>query len=317
MTKILVTGASGFVGSTFMQRFAAHDDLELFGVARRAMPWSNYAQVDLAQGLNIDFKPDVVVHAAAHVSPWGTEQEYHRKNVTATQEVIRFCEQNECPRLIYLSSSSVFYRDEPQFNITEDSPIGPEFISWYAASKYAGEQLVSNYQGEHVILRPRAVFGPGDTVLFPRILRAAQKNRLALLTGEGQPAVGDFIYIETLCDYILTAAVKPGLHGAYNLTNAETVEFQSLLLTILDRLGLPRPTRRLKVTTAMRIAGWLERLYRVLHLSGEPPVTRYSISVFAHSKTFDPSRMLRDLGPPSISLSEGIDRFVTWQRQHA
>ncbi len=68
----------------------------------------------------------------------------------------------------------MFYRDGHQFNLTEASPIGPDFVNTYAATKYAGECLLRAYSGEHVILRPRAVFGPGDTVLFPRVLTAAQ-----------------------------------------------------------------------------------------------------------------------------------------------
>jgi len=317
MTKILITGASGFVGKAFMQRFADHADIDLYGVARRDMPWPNYKSVDLSKGLDIDFVPDVVIHAAAHVSPWGSKQEYRDKNVVATQNVIEFCGCNGRPRLIYLSSSSVYYTDEPQFDLKEDNPIGPDFINEYSASKYAGEKLVEAYDGSHVILRPRAIFGPGDTVLFPRLLVAAKKGRLPLFDSGGDPAIGDLIYIETLCDYLLIAALNTDITGAYNLTNAEAVEFQSLLLSVLERLDLPKPTRHFKVSTAMKLAGALEWIYTTLHITKEPPLTRYGVSVLANSKTFDVTRMLNDFGPPSVSLSEGVDRFVEWQKQNA
>jgi 2-alkyl-3-oxoalkanoate reductase len=87
-----------------------------------------------------------------------------------------------------------------------------------------------------------------------------------------------------------------------------------LLLDVLTRLGLPQPTRRMQVSTAMRLAGGLEWLYRTLHLRGEPPITRFGVGVFAYSKTFDVSRALADLGQPSVTLAEGVDRFVAWQR---
>ena len=60
-----------------------------------------------------------------------------------------------------------------------------------------------------MILRPRAVFGPGDTVLFPRVLTAARKGRLPLLVSDGPPPQGDVIYIDNLCHYMLQAATRP------------------------------------------------------------------------------------------------------------
>ena len=316
VTRILVTGASGFVGGAFMQRFSARNDLALWGVARRPMQWQNYTQVDLSEGLDIAFTPDVVVHAAAHVSPWGSAKTYREKNVLATQSVVDFCRRRGLPRLVYLSSSSVFYRDEPQLNLTEDSPIGPDFINDYSASKYAGEVCVGTYEGESVILRPRAIFGPGDTVLFPRILQAAKRGRLPLIQSGTTPAIGDLIYIDTLSDYILKAALKPNLLPAYNLTNAETVEFQSLLIQVLKALDLPVPTRTVSAKTLMLVAGVIEFIYKCLGVEQEPPLTRYGVSVLAHSKTFNVKRMLADLGPPTVSIEAGIAQFIQWQRTH-
>jgi 2-alkyl-3-oxoalkanoate reductase len=311
--KILVTGASGFVGGAFMRRFAARPDVTLLGVARRALPLDNYRRVDLSRPFDLDYQPDVVIHAAALASPWARRQDYERHNVQATRNVIAFCEAQGRPRLLYVSSGSVFYRNEHQFELTESSPVGPDFVNDYAATKYAGEQLVRRYAGEAVILRPRAVFGPGDTVLFPRILLAARRNRLPLLIPEGEPARGDLIYIDSLCDYLLAAASRPTVSGAYNLTNAEPVEIQSFLIEALARLGLPPPRRRVRVATAMHVAALSEFAHRLLRLPGEPPVTRFGVGVLAWSKTFDVSLALRDFGPPSVSVRNGLQCFVEWQ----
>lgn len=312
--RILVTGASGFVGGAFMRRFARHPDLELFGTARRPMNMPNYTRMDLSQPFELALNPDVVIHAAARASPWGTAREFQAQNVEATRHVIEFCERHGHPRLIYISSSSVFYREEHQLKMTESSPIGPKFVNDYAATKYAGEVLLKAYAGQKVVLRPRAVFGPGDTVLFPRVLAAARKGQLPLFIGQECPVIGDLIYIDTLCDYILAAAIAPGIAGSYNLTNAQPVELQHLLLQVLQRLGLQAPTRRVKVATALRAASVAEWMYRLLHLPGEPPLTRFGVGVFAYSKTFDVTHALADLGPPSMTLDEGVDRFIHWQR---
>nr|MDU9046804.1 NAD(P)-dependent oxidoreductase [Candidatus Electrothrix aestuarii] len=315
--KILVTGASGFVGRSFMQQFAARKDVQLLGIARRPLSMPNYLSVDLTQGLDIPFQPDVVIHAAAHVSPWGRKKAFSAHNVFATEQVIHFCKRNNLPRLVYLSSSSVFYQDKPQFDLTEESQIGPEFINEYAASKYEGEKRVRQYRGESVILRPRAVFGPGDTVLLPRILAAAEKGRLPILDSQAGAVIGDLIYIDSLCEYMLKAALDNNISGEYNLTNAEPVEMHSLLLDVLSRLGLPAPKRHIKVSTAMTLATVLENIYKFLGIAKEPPITRYGISVLAHSKTFNVEKMLRDFGPPSVSMREGVERYIQWKMQDA
>jgi nucleoside-diphosphate-sugar epimerase len=326
--NILVTGASGFVGSSFMRQFADVPGLRLFGLGRRPLPdkaaepdtpldKNNYRSVDLSQtqDLGLPVAADVVIHAAARAAPWGSITAFRRDNVEATRNVVAYCEmQRPRPRLVYISSSSVFYRNGHQLGLTEESPIGPDFINTYAATKYAGECLVRAYRGEHVILRPRAVFGPGDTVLFPRVLAAARKGRLPLLVSDGPPPIGDLMYIDNLCHYMLKAASCRSLkHDAYNLTNAEPVPIHDFLLDVLRRLQLPVPSRRLSVTTAMRAAWWTECLYRWLRLPGEPPITKFGVNVFAYSKTFDVSRSLEAFGPPPVGVKEGLRRFVQWQ----
>lgn len=313
--KILVTGASGFVGGAYFRRFCDRPGLVLHGVGRRSLLMPGYTAIDLSRPFDLDFDPDVVVHAAARASPWGTRAEYHRQNVDATRHVIDYCRRHGMPRLVYVSSSSVFYRDGHQLGITEESPIGPRFVNDYAATKHAGERLAAAYPGEWCIVRPRAVFGPGDTVLFPRILEAARRGRLPLIDNGGAPAVGDLIYIDTLCDYLHAAATSPQAPGqAFNLTNNEPVAILPFLFDVFDRLGVPRPTRKVSLRMAMLAARGGEAIYRVLRLTGEPPVTRFGVGVFAWSKTFDVSRAIAAFGPPSTSLEHGVERFVEWQR---
>jgi nucleoside-diphosphate-sugar epimerase len=312
--NLLVTGASGFVGGKLVARARERGGWSVHGIGRRVLADPDYTAVDLTSPFDLSFAPDVVVHAAARSSPWGTWREFVQQNVDATRHVIDFCERRGRPRLVYISSSSVFYRPEHQFNLTEASPIGPRFVNHYAATKAAGEALVREYRGSWVILRPRAVFGPGDTVLFPRILKAARQGKLPQFATDGPPATGDLIYIDALTDYILRACAGPSIAGDFNLTNAEPVEIVGFLGGVFDQLGVPRPTRRIHVRTALRVAGVLEALHRVLPFLGEPPITRFGVSVFAWSKTFDVRKALTHLGPPSISLTDGVDAFVRWQK---
>ncbi len=310
--KLLVTGASGFVGGAVVRRARALGH-EVLGCGRRALPTDpGYRSVDLRRPLDLDFVPEVVIHAAARSSPWGRERDFLADNVNATRHVLDFCAARDHPHLVYISTGAVLYRPAHQLGMTEETPVPDRFVNTYARTKHHAELLVADYAGPSCILRPRAVFGPGDTVVFPRILRALRRGRLPVLQSAG-PVVGDLIYIDTLADYIVRAAARRAT-GLYHLTNAEPVEIYAFLGQLCAALGLPPPRRTVPAARALRAARAVEFLYRLLPFLGEPPVTAFGVGVLAYSKTFDVARALRDLGPPSVSVAEGLARFIAWQR---
>jgi len=312
--RILVTGASGFVGGALLRRLADVPGVEALGVARRPLPLPHYAALDLSQPFELPFRPDVVVHAAARVAPWGSPAQFRQQNVDTTAQVIDFCRRAGHPRLLLVSSTAVFYREAHQYDLDEDSPIGPAFLNEYARSKAAAERLLAGYEGPSCILRPRAVFGPGDTVLLPRLLAAARRGGVPLLVSPGGPPQMDLIHIDTLVEYLLRAAQAPQLGPAYNLTSAQPVDLHALLQRLLAALQLPPPHRRLPTALALRAASVVEAGWRALRLRSEPPITRFGVAAFAYSKTFNPQRMLADLGPPRVSMEDGIERFIDEQR---
>jgi nucleoside-diphosphate-sugar epimerase len=318
--RLLVTGASGFVGGRLVE-MARAEGHEVFGIGRRRLDRDDYASVDLGRVAVADlpelpWQPDAVIHCAARATPYARRADYERDNVVATRTVLDWCARLGEPRLVHVSSSSVLYRDGDQLDLTEDTPLPADFANDYARTKASSERIVGTYGGSWVIARPRAVFGPGDTVLFPRIIAAAKAGRVPRLTGRTEPAVGDLIYVDNLADHLLQLARRPELTGVYHLTNAEPVEIQAMLLDVIARLGFDPPSREVSLTTAMRAATVLERTWRLLRLPGEPPITPYGVGVLSWSKTFVPDLMLRDLGAPKVSVAEGVDRFVAWQREN-
>lgn len=311
--KILVTGASGFIGGSFCHRFAKSQDVEIRGIGRRDSGLPGYSRADLTQPLRLGWQPDLVIHAAARAATWGSLEEFRRQNVLATTHVRDFCVEQGVGRLIYLSSSSVYYRHEDQLGLTEDSPVGPVFLSHYAQTKHEGEQVVRDFPGSWTILRPRAVFGPRDELLLPRLLRAAAQGHLARITRPGSPAVGDLIFIDTLCDYLMRVAINPEATGIFNLSNGEPVEIQEFIAGLCRRLGYDSGDRRVSRSTAMRLATSVEGFYRLFLPRREPPLTTFGVSVLSYSKTLDVSRCLQVLGPPSVSMTEGLNRLIEWQ----
>jgi nucleoside-diphosphate-sugar epimerase len=309
---VLVTGASGFIGGHLFGRFRRMG-WSVTGVGRRTLSLPGYVARDLVEPLPEAFGPfDVVVHAAARSSPWGLRSEFERQNVVATRSVIDHCVRHGRPKLVFISSSSVYYGPYHQLGISEETAMPARAVNHYAATKREAEALVMQYPGEWVILRPRAVFGPGDTVLLPRVLHAARSGRLPLLTSRDGEAIGDLIYIDNLVDYIVRSATSDGIRGCFNLTNNEPVPLSAFLLDILRLLDIPAPRRRVSVRKAMLAAGLLELLYAIVSPNKEPPITRFGIHVFAYSKTFDVSKMLAAMGPPRVSLAEGAERTVAW-----
>ena len=315
-SKVLITGSSGFIGTHLTERFQ-RDGWQVTGVGRRILNRTNYLSHDLVQPLpaSLDGSWNVVIHAAARSNPWGTKKQFENDNVVGTRNVIDFCQRNGRPKLIYLSSSSVYYRPEHQWGISEETPLPDRHVNEYAATKRQAEELVQQYAGPWVILRPRAVFGPGDTVLLPRIIRAAQAGRLPVLESPDGPTVGDLIYIDNLVDAVVSAATLREAVGVFNLTNNQSVPILEFLFTVFDGLGIARPRRRISVSTAMIVAGALEMFHRIFLPGREPAITRFGVHVFRYSKTFDVSKANDILGPPRISLDDGLQRTVSWFQQ--
>lgn len=309
--KILITGASGFIGSSFMNKY--EKEHEIIGIGRRILKKNNYYSFDLTKEMDWDINPDVVIHCAAKSSPWGSYEEFYLQNVVSTQNVIDFCKRKGVKKLIYISSSSVFYQNSDQFNIDNTSPIGPEFVNDYAKTKYMGEQLVKEQFENHVILRPRAVYGQGDTVLFPRILKAAQKGKLPKIIGKS--VIGDLVYIDNLTHYMMQACIKD-VKGEFNLTDGNPVEIYSFLETILNKLNIDVKFKPISIEKAFFFAGLIENTYRLLRIKAEPPITKFGVGVFSYSKTFNVSETQEKLGLAPYTTLQGVENFVKWQKEN-
>jgi nucleoside-diphosphate-sugar epimerase len=314
--RILVTGSSGFIGGHLFRRLQ-RDGYAVRGLGRRPLAVPGYVSHDLTRPLPSGETFDVVVHGAARSSPWGSRRDFEAQNVLATQHVIDHCNAHGRPRLVFISSSSVYYRPGHQLGITEDTPLPEKAVNHYAATKQEAEKLVRAYQGDWVILRPRAVFGPGDTVLLPRILEAARAGKLPILVSRDGPAIGDLIYIDNLVDMIVAAATRPDVRGAFNLTNNEPVEIQSFLFELFQQLGIAPPRKRVRLPIAMAAATLLELFHSIVLRHREPAITRFGIHVFAYSKTFDVTKMLATFGAPRLSLRDGLARTVASLRSGA
>jgi nucleoside-diphosphate-sugar epimerase len=317
----LVTGVSGFAGGAigrYLRENIGHRVVGLSRSAPRPGSCDDFIAHDLALPLPEDVpQVDYIVHCAALSSPWAAPADYHRNSVLPVRWLADLTRRRPVRRLVFLSSSAVHYRLADQTGLTEESTLADPPINAYAQTKQEGEAILAGLDVPVTVLRPRALFGPGDTVVFPRILHAARKGVLPVLVRpDGGMAQSDLLYIGTLAAYV-ARVLEGDVSGTFLLTNAAPVGTYDLLNTVFSALGIPHPSRRVPIGLAMLVARGYEWHSRVLAGWREPPVTRFGVASLGFHKTFDVSKALATLGPPEVAMSDGVDRFIDWQRTQA
>ncbi|RAV01957.1 NAD(P)-dependent oxidoreductase [Paenibacillus sp. YN15] len=326
MTKALVTGATGFLGRHVCMRLnrmgwevtgtgrslAAGAQLEAQGI--------RFIRADLRDKESVAEAcagQEAVFHCGALSSPWGPYREFHAVNVDGTGHVAAGCLKHGVRRLIHISTPSIYFAGHrDRLGVREDASLPPRPVNAYAATKLQAEQVVLEAFREGLaglILRPRAIFGPGDTALLPRLMRANDSSGIPLFR-EGNVML-DLTYVDNVVDAMLLGwqAPEDALGQAYNITNGEPAKLQDVLAELFAILGTPLRMKKLPYPVAYGAAALLEWSHRLLPMLGEPTFTRYSVSVLAQSQTLDIARAREKLGyAPQVSLHEGLRRFAEW-----
>jgi nucleoside-diphosphate-sugar epimerase len=323
--RVLVSGASGFIGSHVARHLAAagHDVLALGRDRARLAPSQQAGcrinALDLAHD---DLKDTVqgqsaIIHCAARASPWGRPDEFYRDNVQATERLLSAAsEAGSIRRFVHLSSPSIYFRFCDQRNLSEEFVPPERWPTCYAQTKWQSECSVRRFQAlSPIILRPRAVFGPGDRTIVPRLIAVAQRGFFPL------PSRGtawtDVTYIDNVVGAVVAALKAPaGLQGrAFNITNDEPVQIRDLLARLFGVLGIR--TRMLPMPRAvlLAMARGSESFSRHFGTGKEPRMTVYGAGLLSYSQTLSIVAARRDLAyAPAVSLDEGLRRFADWWR---
>ena len=325
--KALVTGATGFLGGALTRRlysmgwFVTALGRNISKLSKIENEGMRVLQIDLKEKeamSDICKDQDIVFHCAALPSPWGNFESFYQANVIGTRNVIRGCEQHKVKRLVHVSTPSLYFGYKSRVNVKESDEL-PEPVSNYAATKILAEQELDEAFARGlatIAIRPRAIFGPGDTVLFPRLIPRLRSGRLPIF-GDGENVV-DLTYIENVVDALLLCAESPAntLGKKYNISNDAPVKIWELVERICKELDLPSPRAKISYQTANAAASALEFIYRLIPRQPEPPLTRISVSMMANSTTLDISAAKNELGyQPRISVDEGFERFMKWWKQ--
>ncbi|WP_030270020.1 NAD-dependent epimerase/dehydratase family protein [Streptomyces sp. NRRL B-24484] len=232
MLRIAVTGASGFCGS-YVARAAAAGGAEVRCLGRRPGPVGRHVRWDAAAEAPDLAGADLVVHCAAAVGdhPPGSpaEAEQHAVNVDGTA---RLLEAAAGLPVVFVSSASVYDPRADRALVREDHPTAGGHRNAYGRTKAAADRLA--LAAGAVVLRPRAVYGPGDPHLVPRLLERVRRG-LLLLPGADVPL--SLTAVQNLADACLAAADwEP---SAYNIADAAPYRRDAAVRTVLAGLGVP------------------------------------------------------------------------------
>lgn len=312
--KILITGGTGFLGSRVARRLALEGH-SVTAAGSKKMDLRNGDEVD-----NACRGQDIVIHCGALSAPWGREEAFYETNCLGTKHVIEGCFKHSVKRLIHISTPSLYFDFRDRFNINESEPL-PRPCNAYAHSKRLAEEEIDRafQEGLEVItLRPRGIFGPGDTTIFPRLILANREKKLPLIN-EGK-ALLDLTYVDNVVDAILLAmqAPKSALGKKFNITNGEPWTALALIKCLLSHLNEPFYPKQVPYSVAYG-AAWMMELYsKYFNDFKEPRFTRYSVGVIAKSQTLDIQAAKTELGyVPKVGIEEGIHQFVKWWKNES
>ncbi|MGW0364838.1 NAD-dependent epimerase/dehydratase family protein [Streptomyces sp. NPDC002990] len=292
--RIVVTGASGFCGG-HVARAAAAGGADVVSVGRRPGPTGEHRSWDAAAGAPDLSGADLVVHCAAAVGdpPPGSAAEARMRAVNV-DGAARLLDAAGGRPVVWISSASVYDPRRGRGLIGEDHPRTGQ-LNAYGRTKAAGEALA--LAAGAVVLRPRAVYGPGDTQLLPRLLSRVRAGTLAL---PGPDVRLSLTAVENLADAALSAA--GWAPGAYNVADAEPYARDAAVREVLRAHGVTARIRHLPLPVARTAARAAEALARLT--GAEPALSRYAVDQLAHSVVLDLSRARAQGWSPRRTLAD-------------
>jgi nucleoside-diphosphate-sugar epimerase len=324
--KALVTGGGGFLGRYIVEQLVERgDSVTVF--ARGDYPELTQIGVELIRGDIQDEQAikaacagmDAVFHVAAKAGIWGVWESFYKPNVIGTQNVIAACRVQHVRKLIFTSSPSVVFNNQPQNGCDETVPYPEHYENFYSQTKAMAEQMVVRASRDDLLtvsLRPHLIWGPRDAHLLPRLIDRARSGKL-IQVGDGTNKV-DITYVEDAARAHLLAsdALQPGLPVAgsvYFISQDAPINLWEWINNLLNKLDIPPVKHQISLPVARTIGAIMEYAYRLFRISGEPKMTRFLASELAMSHYYNISRAKQDLGyKPQFSMDEALKKTLTF-----
>jgi nucleoside-diphosphate-sugar epimerase len=315
-----VTGGSGFVGATLIQRLVRS------GHRVRALARSKSARdaifhmgAEPVKGDLADVKAlcagmsgcETVFHCAAAMEFWNEERLHEQVNVKGTRKVLYACENEGVPCLVFISAAAVLSAGGPIHALSEKHPIPPQPFGAYAQSKAEGERLVLSANSrvlKTVAVRPPALWGLGDRHLLPEIMQALRSRPFLWVNKGAYPY--ETCHVRNLCEGALLAYERGAGGQAYFLTDTEKITFREFVTGLLATQGMTPDRFSVPRAAAWTSATFLEALWRLFHLRGRPPITRPLLSLIGMPIELSDALARKELGYTGhVSRPAGLEEL--------
>lgn len=322
---VLVTGATGFTGRVLARRLAGQG-CRVRAIARPSSDLAPLADLDVDWFRGDVYDPATVraamtgahyvFHVAAAFRESGIADAVYRDvHVTSTQLLARAAaELPDFERFVHVSTVGVHgHIDNPPAD--ETAPFHPGDV--YQRTKAEAETWLHGFAAEHglpyTVVRPAAIYGPGDTRLL-KLFRMALKPVFILL-GRGK-CLYHLIHVEDLAAILIRAATHPGAMGqAFIAGSPESVTLEQMGRIVGDELGHPVRVLRLPAWPVFLAADLCEAACRPL--KRKPPLYRRRVAFFTKDRSFDTRKLRERLGYTCRYGNEtGLRQTARWYREH-
>jgi UDP-glucose 4-epimerase len=296
--KVFITGGAGFIGSTLADRLIARGDhvavIDNYETGRRdnltpdarlTVIEGSIADADLVRNSIGDFKPDLVVHAAASYKDPDNWHQDAEVNTLGTANVAKAARDAGCKRLVYFQTALCYGLKPLEQPITLKHPILPGGSS-YSISKTAGEQYIELSGLDYVSFRLANAYGPRNlSGPLPTFYHRLTTGKPCFVMDTRR----DFIYVSDLVDCVIHAVDGKG-HGAYHISSGSDYSIKELFDETLR---------------ALRI-----NLERPVEVRERHPEDAYTILL-------DPSRTTSEFGwHVKTPLGDGVGKAIDWYKTH-
>jgi UDP-glucose 4-epimerase len=299
MKKILITGGAGFVGSNLADALLARGDqvlvIDNYATGRRdnLQPSPNLTVVegtiadsDLVARTFEQFKPDVVVHAAASYKDPHNWAEDSRTNVLGTANVVQAAERTGVKRLIYFQTSLCYGLHPQEQPISLNHPILPQGSS-YAITKTAAEYFIGLSKLDYISFRLANAYGPRNlSGPLPTFFQRLTTGKPCFVMNTRR----DFIYVQDLVQVVVLAIDGKGARGPYHVSSGTDYSIKELFDATVKALGI--------------------KMEKDVEVRERNPDDVFTILI-------DPSKTIRDFGwKTSTPLTAGVQKAIDWYRTH-
>ncbi|MGQ0504599.1 MAG: NAD-dependent epimerase/dehydratase family protein [Myxococcaceae bacterium] len=315
--RAFVTGGSGFLGRHLLPY------LKERGVAVRALARSEssaalvrklgaepvigdlHDQAAMQAGMS---DCDVVIHAAASTAEWGPYAEFYAANVEGTQSVLVAAKAAGVQRIVHVSTEAVLLDGSPLVQVDETRPLPARPLGAYPATKAMAERAALEAQA--IVVRPRFIWGRGDTTLLPKLVDMAKTGRFAWIGGG--TALTSTCNVDNVCEGIFLAAQKGRPGAIYFLSDGAAVRSRDFLTALLRTQGASPKERSIPFVIALFAARIIEGVWRLFRFKAPPPLQRTSVLLIGQEVTVNDARARVELGYRAHkSREEGLRELST------